>query len=401
MNLPDGYQLTELERATGLVIAPHKDAPKLPPAPRAVTPRDALADEIRSALRRPPCVVLFSGGRDSSGLLATAAHIARTEGLTAPIALTFRFPSEMPRADESDWQEIVIRHAQIEDWIRIEVTDELDCLGQIGRDVLRRHKLIYPIAPHNLVPALRRCRGGSIVTGIGGDEMLGRRSRVADVLARRVRPVPRDAARIAIAIGPRSVRRARARGQAPAFVNWLTPFGRAAFESHWADVVASNPVTSRRGIRWAWRSRALQIGLAAMDLLARDHDVHLHHPFSSPRFVSVLAKEAGIRGYADRTDVMRILFGPLLPDEIRSRATKAAFGAPHWTHYSQEFARSWTGEGVDPDLVDIGALRDLWAGVTPPPGPTLILLKQAWLASNGIGQEFESSARSRSAALAS
>jgi hypothetical protein len=399
MSLSDRYALTELERATGLVIGPDADGPKLPPAPRGVTPREALADSIRSALQRPPCMVLFSGGRDSSALLATAADLAQKERMPAPVALTYRFPGEMARAGESPWQELVVAHARVEDWIRIEVTDELDCLGPIGLDVLRRHGLIFPTAPHNLIPALRLCGGGSLLTGIGGDEILGRRSHVADVLAGRVRPVPRDVARIAIAIGPRGVRRARARRQAPNFVNWLTPAGRAAFESQWGEVVADNPLAWGTGIRWTWRSRSHQIAFASMDVLAGEHDVQLRHPFVSPRFVSVYARAGGIRGYAGRTEVMRMLFAGILPDEINTRPTKAVFGQPHWTHYSQDFARSWNGEGVNPDLVDVDVLRRLWGDTEPPPGPTLILLKQAWMASSGIAQRFETASRRRPAAL--
>jgi asparagine synthase (glutamine-hydrolysing) len=138
-----------------------------------------------------------------------------------------------------------------------------------------------------------------------------------------------------------------------------------------------------------------------MDVLAHEYDVQLHHPLFSPRFVSVFAKAAGVRGYAGRTEVMRTLFADVLPEEINSRPTKAVFGQPHWTHYSQDFGRSWNGEGVNPELVDVDVLHRLWTDTNPPPGPTLILLKQAWLASNGLGQRFESSSTSRPAASAS
>lgn len=379
MSLPQRYALNRLELATGLVIEADRDAPPLPPAPSGLTPREALREAIRAALQRPPCMVSFSGGRDSSAVLAVAADIARREQLPAPIAVTYRYPGEMSGANESRWQEIVIGHARIEDWIRIDITDEIDCLSPLGTDSLVRHRLIFPIAAHTLVPALRLCAGGSLLTGIGGDQILGRRSRIGDLVARRVRPVPRDAARIALALGPRRLRRARLRRQAPVFVSWLTPAGRLAFEASWGRVLAESSASWRRGLLQTWRSRDLQLSLAGMDVLAERHDVRLLHPLFSPLFVSVMAKEGGVAGYANRTEVMRMLFADVLPDEINGRRTKAVFGQPYWTHYSQEFGRSWNGEGVDDELVDAGVLQRLWAGSVPPPAPTLILLKQAWL----------------------
>ena len=401
MSLSPPYALTRLELATGLVIETDRDAPPLPAAPAGVTARDALAESIRDALRRPPCLVSFSGGRDSSAVLAVAADIARQEGLPAPVAVTCRYPEEMAGAGESRWQEIVIRHARVEEWIRIEITDEIDCLSPIGIEALLRHRLIYPIAAHSLVPALRLCAGGSLLTGIGGDQILGRRSRISDVLARRVRPVPRDAARLALAFGPSGLRRARLRRQAPPFVTWLTPTGRRAFAASWGRVVAAGSATWSRGLVQTWRSRDLQLSVAGMDVLAREYDVRMLHPLFSPLFVSVMARDGGVRGYANRTEVMRMLFGDVLPDEVNSRRTKAVFGQPYWTHYSQQFGRSWSGGGIDAELVDVGALQRLWAGSDPPPAPTLILLKQAWLDAYERGQQGDSVSTSRDPAVSS
>jgi hypothetical protein len=402
MRSAERYALTELERATGIVIESDRAAPPLPPAPPGVTAREALAESIRAGLRRPPCLVSFSGGRDSSAVLAVAAEVARQEGLPAPVAVTYRYPDEMAGAGETRWQEVVIRHARIEDWIRIEITDEIDCLSPLGIESLARHRLIFPIAAHSLVPAMRAAGRGSLLTGIGGDQVLGRRSRIADLLARRVRPVPRDAARIALAVGPRGLRRARLRNQAPSFVTWLTPEGREAFEASWGRVLADSAPTWRRGLRQIWRSRDLQLSVAGMDVLAEEQGVQLLHPLFSPLFVSVLAAEGGLGGYANRTEVMRMLFGDVLPDELNSRRTKAVFGQPYWTHYSREFARVWNGEGgVDPRLVDVASLKRLWSSPEPPPAPTLILLKQAWLDAFERGQQLGSSSTSRDPAVSS
>jgi asparagine synthetase B (glutamine-hydrolysing) len=56
---------------------------------------------VRS-LQRPPCLVAFSGGRDSAGVLAAASHAARRHGLPLPIPATYRFPGAA-EVDESEW----------------------------------------------------------------------------------------------------------------------------------------------------------------------------------------------------------------------------------------------------------------------------------------------------------
>lgn len=86
-----GRELTPLEIATGVVLGSDEAAPQLPAIPSDLDPLAAFEDVVRGALRRPPCVVTFSGGRDSSAVLAVAARIARDERLPAPVAVTLRF----------------------------------------------------------------------------------------------------------------------------------------------------------------------------------------------------------------------------------------------------------------------------------------------------------------------
>ena len=112
-----------------------------------------------------------------------------------------------------------------------------------------------------------------------------------------------------------------------------------------------------RALLQTWRSRNFQLAVAGMDVVASERATSDAASALHPLFVSVMAHEGGARGYANRTEAMRMLFGDVLPDEISGSRTKAGFGQPYWTHYSQEFGRSWNGEGVDPGLVDVDVLE--------------------------------------------
>jgi asparagine synthase (glutamine-hydrolysing) len=76
----DWFRTTPLALASGVVWGRDPAASPLPPAPPGVTVRAALEAVMVRALHRPPCVVSFSGGRDSSAVLALATHVARREG---------------------------------------------------------------------------------------------------------------------------------------------------------------------------------------------------------------------------------------------------------------------------------------------------------------------------------
>ena len=95
-----------------------------------------LEDLVVRALRRPPCFVHFSGGRDSSALLAVAAKAARSHGLDLPIPLTVRFPN-IDEAQEDRWQELVIRHLELTEWLKMDVEDTADLLAPPAVEVLR------------------------------------------------------------------------------------------------------------------------------------------------------------------------------------------------------------------------------------------------------------------------
>src|ERR1700722_8932893 len=78
-------------------------------------PAKALEEALVPALERRPCLVSFSGGRDSSGLLALAAKVSRERGLALPVPATLIFPGDSA-ADESEWQAMVLAELKLPDW---------------------------------------------------------------------------------------------------------------------------------------------------------------------------------------------------------------------------------------------------------------------------------------------
>ena len=78
---------------------------------------------------------------------------------------------------------------------------------------------------------------------------------------------------------------------------------------------------------------------------------------------------------------LREFAGDLLPDAILARASKASFNDAFWSEHAQRFADQWSGEGVDPELVDVDKLHALW-GSDERKVLTFPLLQQAWLAEN-------------------
>ena len=357
--------LSPLEVASGLVFGTvaNIDAPT-----RGSDPRAAMEQALVEPLRRGPCLVSFSGGRDSSAVLAVAASVARREGLALPIPATLRFPAAEDSV-ESEWQESVVAHLGLSDWIRLELTDELDCVGPVASASLARHGLLWPSNAHFHAPLFAEARGGSFLTGIGGDELLGssRWLHARSVLAGRVRPRPRDVLALGLALAPPRLRRIATRRRMRAPFPWLRPHAAAEIERQLADDEAASPFRWGAGIRHAAGQRYLHVGTSNLALLAADEDVRLAHPFLDRGFVAALAALPRAKRFHRRRDAMDVLFGDVLPETVRWRPTKASFDGAFWHEHSRELVCRWSGEGVDTRLVDVELLREQWASDAPDP----------------------------------
>jgi hypothetical protein len=377
--------LTPLEIASHILVGRDESIPS--PASRSgQTAIAALEGSLRLALARPPCVVAFSGGRDSSALLVLAMRVASREGLPQPVPVTLRFAGA-PQTDEEAWQALVIAHIGSSDWVRLEFADELDLIGPVARELIERDGLPYPYNLHLLVPLIEAARGGTLVTGLGGDQALQPAGRALDVLARRTRPAPRDVLRVAAGLAPRRARRVALRRRTALSFPWLTPAADARLGRAWLEEDARRPFRWDEMLREEWTSRYMRLTTRRIEDVGSRIGASVRHPFAEAGFISALASQAGATGFASRTAAMDFLFGNTLPHELLGRPSKASFDEVLWNRHTRSFVA-----GVDEtqlehalttleldSIVDRRALVAHWSAPSPLAN-SFLLLQACWRA---------------------
>jgi Asparagine synthase len=370
-------QLTPLEIACGSAFDIDPEAPPL--LRSAPEPFEALQRAILPAVTRSPCVVSFSGGLDSSLVLAAAASVARSEGLPLPVPVTLRFPNA-PETQEDDWQEAVIRHLRLTDWARLSFEDELDLVGPIAERGLRRHGLLWPANAHFHVPIFEHASGGAALTGYGGDHLLSGWPwrQAADAISRRARPTSRDLLRLAYPLAPAPLRRYRERRRV-VLAPWLTPQAVSEATDLGTDIATTRPTAWPRWLRWQLGTRRVRLTQESLSLLADDHGAEVHSPILDPLFVSALARLGGALGLGDRNRIVDRIAAGRLPAAVRARRAKAVFTSAFWAAPSRDFCARWDGHGIDGDLVYFETLRREWTRPVPP-FQSALLVQQAWLA---------------------
>jgi asparagine synthase (glutamine-hydrolysing) len=356
-------------------VAPARALPRTGESPLA-----ALTAAVEPPVRAGRCAVAFSGGRDSSLILAAAVLAARRTGAPLPAAVTVRYP-QLPETDEARWQELVLRHLGVDDWVRVDVEDELDLVGPVALPLLERHGPLYPANAHAIVPLLEAARGGSLLVGLGGDELLmaQRRQALMDLIGRRRRPQPRDVRRIAGLLLPPALRR-RVIRHAPLdpAVTWLTPEARDLVERAERSSL-DEPFRWDRAVADAAARRSLVLTADCLRRIGEAEDVTVAAPLLDPRFVAALTRAGGRTGWGSRTAAMRAIAGDALPGEVLARTGKAVFNRGFFGRESRAFADSWSGEGVDRRLVDPERLRAAWREPDPD-FRAAMLLQSAWAA---------------------
>jgi asparagine synthetase B (glutamine-hydrolysing) len=391
------YRMTPFEIASGWLFGEVPAAlPGSPGAPSlaetsASNPVQVLESMLAPALAQPPCVVAFSGGRDSSALLAVASRLAAREGLEPPVAATLRFPGEH-EAHEEQWQELVVRHIGTSNWEKVPAGDSADLLGPVAAGELRRYGLLWPPAHHKDAPLCALAAGGTLVNGEGGDEVLGahRVTPFARAIAGRLPKNRSEAAETALMVAPRPVRQrvyfTKLRAQVAK--SWLRPEAQKHFAAAAAADKAAEPLHWSASLRRLPRMRAWNLGFHNQDICAAADRVTVLRPLQDARFLAALARSAPAWGFADRDTAMRVLFASLLPDELLRRPTKAVFNRVVFGEHSRAFVSRWNGGGVPSDLVDTEVLRRFWAAPNAH-ALSFSLLQSAWLAEQSTARPAE------------
>jgi asparagine synthase (glutamine-hydrolysing) len=372
--------LSDLELVAGFPIG-EADEPIRLGAPNPNGPRAALEEATLEALRAGRCHVSFSGGRDSSLVLAAATSAARREGLPLPTPITLRFPG-IDDAEESDWQESLVRHLRLDDWVRLEPVDSLDQIGPYARRTLARHGVGWPYNAFFHGPICEAAAGGCVLTGVDGDSLFDtwQWGRLASVIGGRVRPGPRDALNLARRLAPGWVKTqwvVRTRGWVAG--SWLRPKAARDVLLAYGRELAGEPARWDRRVAWWARRRYLDFCRASLANVARDAGSAISHPLLDPDLLATVATAGGRTGYRSRTAALRSLFPGLLPREHEGRLEKGSFDEVFWGEESRGFARAWDGTGLAVELVDADLLQAEWQKPLPDARSGL-LLQTAWAA---------------------
>lgn len=347
-------ELSPLEVASGTVLgfAPPRREPPVaedgsPPPP---PPREALEQAILPALLRPPCLMSFSGGRGSSVVLALAVELARRERLELPVPVTRRL-ARWPGVQETTCQERLIVRLGLTEWLRLEFDDELDVVGPVATAALRRQGTLWPAHAHSWIPLIEWASGGSLLTGVGGNDFAEPALRANDV-----QPLP-----------------------------WLVPAAEAEVRSRWISDAALRRQAARRQLGWWLRLRQSELALDLLRRLAREHRVLLCHPLVDPAFTAALSPLPGARRSLAR------LLDDVVPPEVLGPPIRRSPATALWGSHSVRLAAGWQRDGVDPALVDAERLRREWS--RPRPDPRTFLLLQSVAVAHRSSASAKASAR--------
>lgn len=276
-------------------------------------------------------------------------------------------------------------HLGLDDWVRFEWGDELDLVGPFARQILTRWGAVYPNNAHFGLPVLAEASGGTMLTGLGGDEVLTLASRLSLLrpVFRPGRAGARAAAELTLSMLPRRVQRRLPVDEVS--VPWMTSAANGELKRRLAAHDLETPLRWSSAVRHVlWRSRYLQATLTTLRALAELFEVGIAHPFVDPGFLSAVAASHPWSGFPSREAGMRELFTHLLPSGVLSRSTKASFTTAFFGAYSRAFAARWDGSGIDGDLVDIDGLRRTWEA-DPVDARSYNLLQGVWVASHADG----------------
>jgi hypothetical protein len=376
--------LTPLDLATANMLGQESRQP-LPRAGSDVSLEETLFDVIEPALSSGRCLVSFSGGRESAFVLGAATAAARSRGYDDPIPVTLRYPLASADRDRAH-QERVIAFLGLREWERVTIHDEFELVGPYAVRALEQVGVLFPVTAYVLLPLLDLARGGWLLAGGGLTDFFAywRWRRVADVLARR-RPLRRrDLRQLSLAALPSPARErvllARYRHQpAP----WLRADAAHAVERLLAAEAAAVPMRFDAALSRQRQQRCYSGMRASLDAVAASAGARFLMPLRTDEYASAVAAKGRRLGFGDRLMTLRRLAGDLLPDELLVRSDVVNEQRVLFGERARSFAASWSGGGLDPDVVDCDVLRECWARAEPPWAATM-LFQMAFAHDEGV-----------------
>ena len=143
---------------------------------------------------------------------------------------------------------------------------------------------------------------------------------------------------------------------------------------------AAEPHRFSRRVPWHTTRRDLVTTVTGLELIAAESDVLVGSPLLDPDFITALAQVDQYRRTAPpRADLLTELASGTLPPIVTAPRAKARFLEVFFRSPTRALVSDWDGQGVDPGLVDVEALRQVWAQ-WPIPAATAPLVQQVWLA---------------------
>ncbi len=301
--------------------------------------------------------------------------------------MTYRY-ANAPRADERRFQEIVVRHLDLDDWLVVDLDDDGDLLGAPATSALRTVGPMFPPGSLAHVGALRRLDDGLLLSGEGGDEIFrARRISTIAILARLARHAETPTrARLQNSfemLGPRRLREVAmlARLEREYAPDWLAPDVRRELLGRLAGLDAAEPLGGSAYLRYAAALPWVQVGHHNVRALHARFGLQWETPLFDPGFLGALARTHW-HHFRGRTEILRLHFADLLPVEIIERRTKGLYNEAYLGRRTREFAEGWDGSGL-PDDIDARWLKHHWCTADDIHAGTAPLLHQAWLATEG------------------
>ena len=369
--------MSRAEIAGGRAVEPDPLCPPFELTPLERPPHEVISEVLLELLQRGRVAVGFSGGIDSSGLLCLATELARKHALPEPIAVTARY-ANAPDSEESEWQELVIAHLGLDDWIKVPLDDEVDAVGPEAAIGLLEEGVRWPPLAHSKQPLFRQVPGCIYVNGNGGDEITApTQSHVVKLLiTRRIGPRPAALKALVSSLTPALFDRERE----PRYPAWIPRRHHRELRALAEPVELGGEYTwhhaleHRTNAPWALR------GHRGLILHAARHGVEMVQPLTDRRVIRSMLWAGGRLGFGARSIAAQELFADVLPRQVAKRRTKADFTEAIFNNHSRAFISAWDGNGA-PDWVEPEVFRD--AVLAGGSYDCLALLQYVWLAKNG------------------